>query len=73
MSLFSLPHLSLKQPLFFLTAAFVFGMAACQPKEAPASVQLKRDKTITEANAYSDLFFDSTQMENYIKDSRWHD
>src|SRR6187401_613523 len=59
--------------LSFLTVTFVFTIAACQPTGDSATTELKRDTTITKANAYSDLFFDSVRLENYVARSGWHD
>ena len=56
-----------------MTVTFVFTIAACQPTGDSATTELKRDTTITKANAYSDLFFDSVRLENYVARSGWHD
>jgi murein L,D-transpeptidase YcbB/YkuD len=65
----------LSKKLFpFLMVPFVFTIAACQSTADPASTtQMERDTTITQANAYSDLFLDSLQLENYVARSGWHD
>ena len=62
-----------KKPLFLFAVAFVFTIAACQSTGDSATTELKRDTTITKANAYSDLFFDSLRLENYVAQSGWHD
>ena len=51
-----------KKPLFLFFVAFVFAIAACQSAGDSATTEVKRDTTITKANAYSDLFFDSVRL-----------
>ncbi len=47
-------------------------VSSCQQGK-PAAVKIQRDTTITPANAYSDLFFDSASLENYLQRTPWHD
>src|SRR5690349_16667949 len=63
---------SLKRPSLLFVAAFVFGLASCQPK-TEQSTEVKRDITITKNNASSDLFFDSIRLERFVAKSGWHD
>src|SRR6476661_3159644 len=56
--------------LLFITF-FCFAWSCQQGK--PATIKIERDTTITPANAYSDLFFDSTSLENYFQKTQWHD
>lgn len=68
--------------LFLYTALCCSLLAACQSKqnsdsggdgsEAKRNVS-KRDYSITRANSYSDLFFDSTAMESYISQNKLAD
>ena len=62
-----------KKPLFLFIVAFVFTIAACQSARDSGITEVQRDTTITKANSYSDLFFDSVRMENYVARSGWHD
>ena len=64
---------SCKELLVVLTAALFFGITSCQSQNTVPILDVKRDTSITAANAYSDLFFDSAQMETYIGKSAWHD
>jgi L,D-transpeptidase YcbB len=67
--------------LLLYTALCCSLFAACQTKKGSENGDStdekhnisKRDYSITKANAYSDLFFDSTAMENYIAQNKLPD
>jgi len=57
---------------FILFIVLCFFASSCQQGK-PAATIVQRDTTITPANAYSDLFFDSASLENYLQKTPWHD
>lgn len=64
----------MKYLLIIFTLTFVIAFGSCgQQKLNPESDVAKRDNSITVSNSYSQLFFDSTQLENFISSNRLHD
>src|SRR5688500_11014575 len=64
----------IKGPLWLIIAVFLFGLMACQSESKPLTVPVVvRDTTITPANAYSDLFFDSLRLDRFVSNTSWHD
>ena len=58
-----------KKLLCFCSTAASFLFASCQSNMKPREVEMIRDTTISAANSYSDLFFDSTRFQSYL--TRW--
>lgn len=53
----------------------LFGVASCTQtqKQSSAFVEIERDTTITEANAFTNLFLDSAQVTQFIDENRLED
>ncbi len=66
-------QISLKNGFYSLLFIAVFCFAYSCQHGKPATIKIERDTTITPANAYSNLFFDSTSLENYLQKTQWHD
>lgn len=59
---------------FFLLITVSAAILSCQNESKKAlSPVANRDKTISVANSYSELFFDSLQLENFITREKLHD
>lgn len=67
-STFSKPHIRRVAPGNALLPVFLFLFlaASCQQRKAVEAQPTVRDTTITQQNAYSDLFFDSARLERLI-------
>lgn len=65
---------SLRRHFFYLLMPIlVLSAASCNSQQAPTPKEEVRDTTITQTNAYSDLFLDSAQVANYMARQPWHD
>src|SRR5262245_20850644 len=53
-----------------IVSAIIATLFSCKDKEKTEFEVKPRDTTITVANSYSDLFFDSTAMESFIVDQK---
>src|SRR5437773_3532167 len=54
--------------LMIMTAAMI--LSCNTPADKTLNSQGSRDRTISSANSYSELFFDSLQLENFIRRER---
>lgn len=62
----------MKLPQLLIAALAILAFSCKSPdKQAPEPV--KRDTTITVTNAYSELFFDSTKLENFMRTEKLDD
>ena len=60
--------------LFFLLITVVVVALSCQTSSKKAlNPRLNRDTTISATNSYNELFFDSSQLENFITREKVHD
>jgi L,D-transpeptidase YcbB len=67
--------------IFFLTSFFLVGFITfstflinCSGRNAPSTIKIiERDTTINPKNSYSDLFFDSARLEQFLNKTHWHD
>ncbi len=67
-------YLGIMKSLFCITLAGILLFSACRQKENKQPGQVTgRDTTITTANSYNELFFDSLSVEKFIATGNLHD
>src|SRR5688572_24261620 len=63
-----------KQLLYVCKAIVIILFISCKTGNQPSySQEPPRDTTITSVNSYSDLFFDSTRMQQFLVQMKWPD
>lgn len=58
---------------FVVTVILICLLNSCGQTNSTVPAKVERDTTINPVNAYSELFFDSLHLENYLKKNKWHD